>query len=439
MMWTLRISLNGVSKSVEVEERLRVAELVAAARRAFHVEAVSLSGGFPPKALDEDAVISEVLTNRALLRAVAAKKTKTPKKKEEGDESKPTTKRKAPPRKQDDDKAKSKKTEQQQKKESPASSPDVGRRRSARPPKGSTLGTAEGLTGALTSRRKEGMFFREALKGALAGAYETSKANDRFLAATVSKDFRFQERRDRLDGQVSSLEVDFAETSAGARTRRRHKETVDRLDDHALAAVVAEVVASGDGDMLVPANLARCSPRVLWNLVYSSSSSESSTLEEILEKLLPSVDWDAAFRGEKNTQHTDLQVRPAAATDDQQRRDARLRAAEARQRRPVPPEAEPEAEEPDDVDAALLACLDGSESARDVLARGANVTAPRDLALWRDCGGVLRDIITDTLKDEVVPPAADLERWAKTAADLLHARPDLADFLAAPALGRPTD
>ena len=378
--WQLRVSVNGVSKSVDVESTARVSELASSVTKAFHVEAVTLCGGFPPKKFDPDSIVGDVTSDRALLRGVvpAPQVPKATKKK-------PATTKPA--------ESASKKTKK------PATTKESENSKKQKRVKG--LGTAEGLMGAVNGSKK-GLFFREALQGALAGAYETSRANDRFLS-TISKDAVFTTKSQRLDGGISTLQVSFPETSAGARTKRRHSEDVDFIPKEALGAVLKEALRNGEADMLRPDNIVRCSPQVFWNLIYHHPE---AALQEAFQSLLPTVDWETALTGGTvpvPDSDDDDEPPPApqrVVVDDQ--RAARLRAAEERSR---PPQHD-----------ALLGCLQGDTTVLAILQK-ANIKAPRDLALWCDSGDLLHDILRQSNSpNDNIPSAARLNEFAAAAA-----------------------
>jgi hypothetical protein len=59
----------------------------------------------------------------------------------------------------------------------------------------------------------------------------------------------------------------------------------------------------------------------------------------------------------------------------------------------------------------------------------ANCHAPRDLAAWRNCGDVLRDMLAEA-GVESPPDAATLDAWALAASRALTADPSLAAHVA---------
>ena len=212
------------------------------------------------------------------------------------------------------------------------------------------------------------------MKSALLGAYETSKANDR-LAALVSSDYKFLEKCERLDGGISSLTVDFAETSAGQRTKRRHADSFDFIGEEELRAVLEEALESKEADMLEAHNLCRCSPRVFWTLVYYGGRDLESAIKLILkgENMRPQ-DEKSPLPGEKTNKAEEARL-------------ARLEAAERRLNNALSSPENPEntatrKRKDDAVDLALLKCVDGKREAISWLAE-VNVSAPRDLAAWR--------------------------------------------------------
>ena len=69
-MWEVRVSVQGVAKSVQIESTSTIDDLKSAVRSAFKLgDEMTIMGGFPPRELT--GVVGEATQDRALLLAVA--------------------------------------------------------------------------------------------------------------------------------------------------------------------------------------------------------------------------------------------------------------------------------------------------------------------------------------------------------------------------------
>lgn len=393
-MWQLRVSVMGLSKSVAVPADGSIEDdVVAEVRRAFKVSEsaeVVLSGGFPPRPLS--GVVRDVTTNKALLRAVI----------KEEEKGAPSPAKKKPTKRK------------------PAAAPST--RTKQRKMEATTT-----LDEALLSEEKSSgsLFLRSAMRAEMLSRLEERKAEDRY-AASMSKCYEMSDVEHKLNGQVSKVEVSFAvDGSLGRKSKKRHVDQVEALGRDELVAAISGVYNSPDRDMLQPTNVARCSPRVFWALIRHSDGADIQTA---LEMLLPDLDWSATpdYRQEATSPQTRMLAEAAneetISTGEENVREIRAQAAEARTRGVVE-------KSPADlvVDRALLECVEQTSGAVELLRR-ANVTAPRDLALWKPCP----DILAETIGIDDAPPVETLQRWAETAERMIAERPELKEYFAAP-------
>mmetsp|Transcript_11635 Transcript_11635/g.15816 ORF Transcript_11635/g.15816 Transcript_11635/m.15816 type:complete len:433 (-) Transcript_11635:192-1490(-) len=427
-MWSLRVSVKGEARVVEISSEAKVSDLATAVQRLFKLQGdVTIAGGFPPKALALNTVLDQVVRDKELLRAIETKAEAPEYENKKITTSSPRCKPSTKKKKRDEKEEDTKKGRKQVK-----------------------FDTAEALVDAAGSgsKKKSSIFFRAALKGELNSRHEESKANDRY-AASISFDFCIREKIERLDGQVSGFDVDFPETSGGVRSRKRHQDSVDALGRNELIGVILEALKNGDADMLLPPAMARCSPRCFWSLLYhcpptSTDAQVTDGINAALQILLPTIDWNQVNKlgAEYRLPAEIAAINPqdsSQETSQAERRAARAAAAEARfgvVQSPIQLNTTTETQDKV-IDDALLSCVQDDRSALDLL-RLANIATPRDLAHWRQCPDILRDIIQDNLSNTditiALPDTSTLGSWANAAALLLHNQPELQDFVARPRL-----
>ena len=232
-----------------------------------------------------------------------------------------------------------------------------------------------------------GKFFRKALKGAVEGRYEDTKAEDR-VAACQSGKFEIAVAETTLSGNASKLKVTFAK---GHGSRGNHEDVVDALSREETVAAVRQAVSDGDADMLRPENCARASQRVFWSLVRHSNG---KFIPEALAELVPEVGWAALFaqRRRRGCTRAPPPVPPVQAPvqaplpppppSGEDRRRAALAAAEAR--------AAEEDSSDDDDDPIVRKLVEICGKAGYAALKKGNVQTPRDLAAWRGAGDILR-------------------------------------------------
>ena len=267
-----------------------------------------------------------------------------------------------------------------------------------------------------------GKFFRKALKGAVEGRYEDTKAEDR-VAACQSGKFEISVAETTLSGNASKLKVTFAK---GHGSRGSHEDVVDALSREETVAAVRQAVSDGDADMLRPENCSRASQRVFWSLVRHSNG---KFIPEALAELVPEVGWSALFAQRRRRGCTRAPPSPAQATapvappppppPPDARRRAALEAAEARAAA-----EEDSSDDDDDPITRKLVEICGVNGYK-ALKRG-NVQTPRDLAAWRGAGDILRDtLLEEGVVEEACPGAAALGAWADAASKALTEDPAL--------------
>ena len=173
-------------------------------------------------------------------------------------------------------------------------------------------------------------FLRMAMRGAVAKSYEASHAQTR-VAAVSRGDFRFEERGDHNgSGDVITLGRSTLYTvtySKGIEGRGKYEEQVEIIGVDALKGVLELVYntppsndadSESDGEdkhaygkeMLRPVSIAQMSPRVFWSLVGHScnalnkdqSSRAPSSVEDMLQTMMPHLDWTHLGRGGRKRQ-----------------------------------------------------------------------------------------------------------------------------------------
>ena len=266
-----------------------------------------------------------------------------------------------------------------------------------------------------------GKFFRKALKGAVEGRYEDTKAEDRVSACQSGK-FEIAVSETTLSGNASKLKVTFAK---GHGSRGSHEDVVDALSREETVAAVRQAVSDGDADMLRPENCARASQRVFWSLVRHSGG---KFIPEALAELVPEVGWAALFAQRRRRGCTrapppvESPVQaplPPPPPSGEDRRRAALAAAEQRQT-----VEEDSSDDDDDPIVRKLVEICGVNGYK-ALKRG-NVQTPRDLAAWRGAGDILRDtLLEEGVAETACPGAAALGAWADAASRALSEDPSL--------------
>ena len=431
-LWSLRITVKGATKTFgNVDPNDTVNTLAERAAQDFRCKGgLDLAGGFPPKPLSAEAKLKDVTTNNAALRGIEKKRAAPAKK--------PSTRKKAKGPPVDDRRAAALRAAEARaagiepvaseinpapapsRPQPLATAPKAPRRRRL------NMASSEGGVGidlasaAAGESGTRGKFFRKALKGAVEGRYEDTKAEDR-VAACQSGKFEIAVAETTLSGNASKLKVTFAK---GHGSRGNHEDVVDALTREETVAAVRQAVSDGDADMLRPENCARASQRVFWSLVRHSNG---KFIPAALEELVPEVGWSALFAQRRRRGCTrapppvqaPVQAPLPPPPPPEDRRRAALAAAEARA-------AEEDSSDDDDDDPIVRKLVEiCGVNGYNALKKG-NVQTPRDLAAWRGAG----DILSDTLLEEGVaadacPGAAALGAWADAASRALTEDPSL--------------
>ena len=431
-LWSLRVTVKGATKTFSsVNPDDTVAILAERAAQDFRCKGgLELAGGFPPKALSAGAKLSDVTTNNAALRGIEKKRAAPAKK--------PSTRKKAKGPPIDDRRAAALRAAEARaagiepvaseinpapapsRPQPLATAPKQPRRRRL------NMASSEGGVGidlasaAAGESGTRGKFFRKALKGAVEGRYEDTKAEDRVSACQSGK-FEIAVSETTLSGNASKLKVTFAK---GHGSRGNHEDVVDALSREETVAAVRQAVSDGDADMLRPENCSRASQRVFWSLVRHSNG---KFIPEALAELVPEVGWAALFAQRRRRGCTrapppvqapvQAPLPPPPSQDD--RRRAALEAAEQRQT-----VEEDSSDDDDDPITRKLVEICGVNGYK-ALKRG-NVQTPRDLAAWRGAGDVLRDmLIEEGVAETACPGAAALGAWADAASRALSEDPSL--------------
>ena len=235
-LWSLRITVKGATKTFgNVDPTDTVETLAERAAQDFRCKGgLELAGGFPPKALSAAAKLKDVTTNNAALRGIEKKRAAPAKK--------PATRKKAKGPPVDDRRAAALRAAEARAAGEPApveinpapapsrpqplaTAPKAPRRRRL------NMASSEGGVGidlasaAAGESGTRGKFFRKALKGAVEGRYEDTKAEDR-VAACQSGKFEIAVSETTLSGNASKLKVTFAK---GHGSRGNHEDVVDAL------------------------------------------------------------------------------------------------------------------------------------------------------------------------------------------------------------------
>ena len=431
-LWSLRITVKGATKTFSnVNPDDTVETLADRAAADFRCKGgLDLAGGFPPKALDAASILKDVTTNNAALRGIEKKRAAPARK--------PAVRKKAKGPPVDDRRAAALRAAEARaagiepvaseinpapapsRPQPLANAPKAPRRRRL------NMASSEGGVGidlasaAAGESGTRGKFFRKALKGAVEGRYEDTKAEDRVSACQSGK-FEISVSETTLSGNASSLKVTFAK---GHGSRGSHEDIVDALTREETVAAVRQAVSDGDADMLRPENCARASQRVFWSLVRHSNG---KFIPEALAELVPEVGWAALFAQRRRRGCTrapppvqapvQAPLPPPPSQDD--RRRAALEAAEQRQT-----VEEDSSDDDDDPITRKLVEICGVNGYK-ALKRG-NVQTPRDLAAWRGAGDVLRDmLIEEGVAADACPGAAALGAWADAASKALTEDPAL--------------
>ena len=429
-LWSLRITVKGATKTFgNVDPNDTIQSLAERAAQDFRCKGgLELAGGFPPKPLSAEAKLNDVTTNNAALRGIEKKRAAPAKK--------PAQRKKAKGPPVDDRRAAAlRAAEARAAGETPveinpapaparrpqplATAPKAPRRRRL------NMASSEGGVGidlasaAAGESGTRGKFFRKALKGAVEGRYEDTKAEDR-VAACQSGKFEICVAETTLSGNASKLKVTFAK---GHGSRGNHEDVVDALTREETVAAVRQAVSDGDADMLRPENCARASQRVFWSLVRHSNG---KFIPEALAELVPEVGWAALFAQRRRRGCTrapppveapvQAPLPPPPAPDD--RRRAALAAAEARA-------AEEDSSDDDDDPIVRKLVEICGVNGYNALKKG-NVQTPRDLAAWRGAGDILRDtLLEEGVAADACPGAAALGAWADAASRALTEDPAL--------------
>lgn len=416
-LFELRVSVLGVSKTVRISPDATVDELTAAVRKIFALgmsAGVSLSGGLPPQPLPAEGIIREVTTDKSLLRAIV--KQQEPVATKATASKSRTSKKPSSPKSTSSKKAASPKAPREKASTSTKKEAEVNE---TKPTKRSRR--AFDLSQALQSKNsRDALFLRAAMRSEMLSRLDQRKAEDRF-AASLSKQYEIRESKHKLSGDVAEIEVSFAvDGSLGRKSKRRHVDVVEALSAEELVGAIRQVLVDPeDRPMLEPPMMARCSPRVFWALVRHSNGAD---VQQALELLLPDVDWTGRRPAQQAPQPPPQpapQPAPqltAASDSTTSQREMRARAAELRASQTGR----------DFVDEALLDCVGRNEDVLELLAR-ANITAPRDLALWVPCPDLLAEAIGDG-----APPLDSLHTWALHAEKMIADRPELKEYFAAP-------
>jgi len=431
-LWSLRVTVKGATKTFSsVNPDDTVAILAERAAQDFRCKGgLDLAGGFPPKTLDAASTLKDVTTNNAALRGIEKKRAAPARK--------PAVRKKAKGPPVDDRRAAALRAVEARaagiepvaseinpapapsRPQPLANAPKAPRRRRL------NMASSEGGVGidlasaAAGESGTRGKFFRKALKGAVEGRYEDTKAEDRVSACQSGK-FEISVSETTLSGNASSLKVTFAK---GHGSRGSHEDIVDALTREETVAAVRQAVSDGDADMLRPENCARASQRVFWSLVRHSNG---KFIPEALAELVPEVGWAALFAQRRRRGCTrapppvqapvQAPLPPPPSQDD--RRRAALEAAEQRQT-----VEEDSSDDDDDPITRKLVEICGVNGYK-ALKRG-NVQTPRDLAAWRGAGDVLRDmLIEEGVAADACPGAAALGAWADAASKALTEDPAL--------------
>jgi len=431
-LWSLRVTVKGATKTFSsVNPDDTVAILAERAAQDFRCKGgLDLAGGFPPKTLDAASTLKDVTTNNAALRGIEKKRAAPARK--------PAVRKKAKGPPVDDRRAAALRAAEARaagiepvaseinpapapsRPQPLANAPKAPRRRRL------NMASSEGGVGidlasaAAGESGTRGKFFRKALKGAVEGRYEDTKAEDRVSACQSGK-FEISVSETTLSGNASSLKVTFAK---GHGSRGSHEDIVDALTREETVAAVRQAVSDGDADMLRPENCARASQRVFWSLVRHSNG---KFIPEALAELVPEVGWAALFAQRRRRGCTrapppvqapvQAPLPPPPSQDD--RRRAALEAAEQRQT-----VEEDSSDDDDDPITRKLVEICGVNGYK-ALKRG-NVQTPRDLAAWRGAGDVLRDmLIEEGVAADACPGAAALGAWADAASKALTEDPAL--------------
>jgi hypothetical protein len=432
-LWSLRITVKGATKTFgNVDPSDTVATLADRAAQDFRCKGgLDLAGGFPPKALDAASKLSDVTTNNAALRGIEKKRAAPARKPAQRKKAKgpPVDDRRAAALRAAEARAAGIEPVASEINPAPAPSrpqplataPKAPRRRRL------NMASSEGGVGidlasaAAGESGTRGKFFRKALKGAVEGRYEDTKAEDRVSACQSGK-FEIAVSETTLSGNASKLKVTFAK---GHGSRGNHEDVVDALTREETVAAVRQAVSDGDADMLRPENCARASQRVFWSLVRHSNG---KFIPEALEELVPEVGWAALFAQRRRRGCTrapppvqapvQAPVPPPPPSQNDRRR-AALAAAEARA-------AEEDSSDDDDDDPIVRKLVEiCGVNGYNALKRG-NVQTPRDLAAWRGAGDVLRDmLIEEGVAADACPGAAALGAWADAASKALTEDPSL--------------
>ena len=429
-LWSLRITVKGATKTFShVNPDDAVSSLAERAAADFRCKGgLELAGGFPPKTLDAAAKLSDVTKDNDALRGIEKKRAAPARK--------PAARKKAKGPPADDRRAAALRAAEARaagvtpeiinpapapsRPQPLATAPKAPRRRRL------NMASSEGGVGidlasaAAGESGTRGKFFRKALKGAVEGRYEDTKAEDR-VAACQSGKFEIAVSETTLSGNASKLKVTFAK---GHGSRGSHEDVVDALSREETVAAVRQAVSDGDADMLRPENCARASQRVFWSLVRHSNG---KFIPEALAELVPEVGWSALFAQRRRRGCTrapppveapvQAPLPPPPSQDD--RRRAALEAAEQRQT-----VEEDSSDDDDDPITRKLVEICGVNGYK-ALKRG-NVQTPRDLAAWRGAGDVLRDmLIEEGVAETACPGAAALGAWADAASKALTEDPSL--------------
>ena len=433
-LWSLRITVKGATKTFSnVNPDDTVETLADRAAQDFRCKGgLDLAGGFPPKTLSAEAKLSDVTTNNAALRGIEKKRAAPAKKPAQRKKAKgpPVDDRRAAALRAAEARAAGIEPVASEINPAPAPSRPQPLATAPKQPRRRRLNMAssEGGVGidlasaAAGESGTRGKFFRKALKGAVEGRYEDTKAEDR-VAACQSGKFEISVSETTLSGNASKLKVTFAK---GHGSRGNHEDVVDALSREETVAAVRQAVSDGDADMLRPENCSRASQRVFWSLVRHSNG---KFIPEALAELVPEVGWSALFAQRRRRGCTRASpaeapaVAPVAPPPPPPSQDARRRAAleAAEQRQTVEEDSSDDDDDPITRKLVEICGVNGYKA----LKRG-NVQTPRDLAAWRGAGDVLRDmLIEEGVAETACPGAAALGAWADAASRALSEDPSL--------------
>ncbi len=174
-----------------------------------------------------------------------------------------------------------------------------------------------------------GQCMRAVFRKAMEKQFDESKANARVAAADAGR-YVIEESQAarRADGGCARLKVTYHK---GLGFQSNFEDDVELLPKAQLTASLASVLDDADArEMLKPACMAGCSPRVFWSLLYHYGG---GGVEAALRQLLPGRDW--GFLHERHRKLSEKALANQAQEEELrlEREDAAREAREARQAR----------------------------------------------------------------------------------------------------------